>query len=667
MITGGAMSENIRGERQIPGAEPACTTFSEILRITAACDQRCVFCNAREDIGHPDGASLMAAVADLAGRGVRRLVISGGEPTLSGALLPLVRHARALGVLEVELQTNAVACARPGAARELHQAGVTSAFVALHAHEAELSDSLTGAPGTFDKTVAGTRALMEAGIPVTLNIVVQRRNYRHLMDYVRFVATALPGFQALSFSFVMSGGAAMRNRWVVPRLSAVAPYLRRAYELCRELGIPFSNPGCGVPVCFVPGFEWASDEYRQLSGLDPKTLAELKNNETEKVKVAACAACRHEPHCLGVWRGYIAIHGEDEVRPAGAGGDEVSAEILPGATETAGTGGAVAVGDEVPGNEVLRLTLACNERCPFCNVPPESDPEFTVPTTEEAKAMVARFAARGGREGRELSFSGGEPLLRSDLEELVVYAREQGIERVQVQTNATLLTPARAVALRGAGLTSAFVAYHSHKPEVQDKLTGLRGSGESTLKGIKAALRAGIPVTLNPVLTTLNLASFPDFIDHLAAELGPLGTPAGKVPLEVVCVTLMQPHGRAAAHPALLPSYSDSRPAIAEAIARAARHGIDTDTHYASLPLCFLSDSEATATLEYRECRALRARPPGQARDERLRPITSGKAQGPPCVRCVHKNFCNGVWRAYVWKRGWSELKPRRRSRAFWG
>ena len=644
---------------------------AEIVRVTGACDQRCVFCNAREDIGAPSRAELEARITALAAEGLQRLVLSGGEPTLRKDLPDLVRHARAAGIPEVELQTNAIRAGREtGYAAALVAAGVTSAFVALHAHEAELSDALTGAPGTFVHTKAGARALMDAGVPTTLNIVVNRRNYRILPDYVRFVAREVPGFESISFSFVMSGGGAFKNRWVIPRMSEVAPYLRAAYAWCLDHGVPFSNPGCGVPVCFVPGFERVSDEWRQLCGADLQTLAELRNNQREKQKVDACGSCVHDPYCLGLWKGYVEVHGADEVVPVHAVAEDAAAEDAEEGSPAAGAGftaealparTGVVLGDGPLSNDVLRLTLACNERCRFCNVPPEGDPEFHAPTNEEARAFIDHFAARTAGTRQELSFSGGEPLLRADLEDLVAYARERGIERVQLQTNATRMTPDRAVSLRAAGATSAFVAYHSHLDDAQDALTGMKDSGAATRKGIQAALKAGIPVSVNPVLTRLNLASFPDFVDHLAETFGADA-------LEVVCVTLVQPHGRAAKGTDLLPRYSDTLPALTEALRRAAAHGIRTDTHYASLPLCHLLPEQVAASLEYRESAALRARPAdAPPLEARMRRVFDGKIQGPPCRRCVLRNHCNGVWRAYVQRHGWGDIVPPRRTLQVWG
>ena len=99
---------------------------------------------------------------------------------------------------------------------------------------------------------------------------------------------------------------------------------------------------------------------------------------------------------------------------------------------------------------LVRLTMACNERCPFCNVPAEDYPARPTPEAE-LLAEVDRFVAAGDR---TLTISGGEPtLLRRRLLALTREARARGIDFVEIQTNAVLITPDYAAALAEAGVT----------------------------------------------------------------------------------------------------------------------------------------------------------------------------------------------------------------------
>ncbi|MEW6200850.1 MAG: radical SAM protein, partial [bacterium] len=140
-------------------------------------------------------------------------------------------------------------------------------------------------------------------------------------------------------------------------------------------------------------------------------------------------------------------------------------------------------------NNLLRLGFECNEKCVFCNFIPETEPDVKRVNLEEAKSFIERFAKTTNP---QLSISGGEPTLRKELPELISYARSLGIPQVQIQTNATLITEKFAQTLKEAGLTEAFVAFHSHVPEIQDWLTGLKGSFEKAVNGIKNCLKVGI-------------------------------------------------------------------------------------------------------------------------------------------------------------------------------
>jgi len=190
----------------------------------------------------------------------------------------------------------------------------------------------------------------------------------------------------------------------------------------------------------------------------------------------------------------------------------------------------------------IALTYRCNNRCSFCYIGET--------LTETRKQHGSRPAARpecnrspaGSGEawgqqarGRELtatqvkkiirvfkykagipffSFTGGEPLLRPDLESLVRYAVRLGL-RVNLISNGTLIDKKRAYALRRSGLTTAQISIESALPEVHDTLTGMPGSFEKTLEGIKNLKAAGIAVQTNTTLNNVNVGSIvrlPEFL-----------------------------------------------------------------------------------------------------------------------------------------------------------
>ena len=138
---------------------------------------------------------------------------------------------------------------------------------------------------------------------------------------------------------------------------------------------------------------------------------------------------------------------------------------------------------------LLRLTMACNERCPFCNVPME-DYERLTPPAEEIERQLQSFVDAGER---TLTISGGEPtLLRKRLLQTITSARTKGIPFVELQSNAVLIDQRYAKELQSAGLTSAFISLLSDEPSLHDELAGLQGAFQKCIHGIKMLLEVGI-------------------------------------------------------------------------------------------------------------------------------------------------------------------------------
>lgn len=306
-------------------------------------------------------------------------------------------------------------------------------------------------------------------------------------------------------------------------------------------------------------------------------------------------------------------------------------------------------------NNILRLGLSCNEKCVFCNVVPQNTPIPHKIPLAEAKARIREFS---NRRNIELSFSGGEPTIwRKDLLHLIAYAKKKGIKRIQIQTNATLITKDYAKAFKKAGLTSAFVSFHSHIKEINDKLTGLKNSYEMVLEGIKNLISEHVRVTINTVINKLNYKHFPGFVIFIKNRFEEV---------ELISLAVMQPFGMAEKNIHLLPRYSEIKPYIAKGISWARRNNIRIDNHYCGLPLCFWDNSNLEESIEYNENRYLRLKGNDFAPDEKVMLVQNGKVQTSYCFNCYLKNFCNGVWKAYVDYYGSKDVKPIKESLKWW-
>lgn len=151
--------------------------------------------------------------------------------------------------------------------------------------------------------------------------------------------------------------------------------------------------------------------------------------------------------------------------------------------------------------EYLRMSVtdACNLRCSYCM--PE-DATKTCPCkatlTNDEFAEIAKAAAELGV--KKLRITGGEPLVRNNLIELVAaLGKIDGIEDMSLTTNATLLAPV-AQQLYDAGIHRINISLDTLNPEKYSEITRGGKLGDA-IDGIRAAMAAGMsPVKLNTVL-----------------------------------------------------------------------------------------------------------------------------------------------------------------------
>jgi radical SAM protein with 4Fe4S-binding SPASM domain len=138
-------------------------------------------------------------------------------------------------------------------------------------------------------------------------------------------------------------------------------------------------------------------------------------------------------------------------------------------------------------------------------------------TTTEVTDTIAKLCAEAPVES--IAFSGGEPLLREDLPEILSFVRDKGIFPVVI-TNGTLLTSERVAA------TAPNVTYEitllSHRREVHDRLAGRRGAWDAVVEGMANVRNAGTNFVTVFVATTLNYMDVRKTAE-LAIALGAIG------------------------------------------------------------------------------------------------------------------------------------------------
>jgi pyrroloquinoline quinone biosynthesis protein E len=157
-------------------AEPA-QPFSLAAEITYECPLHCPYCSNPlamsaygDELTADEWRRVLAEAAEL---GVLQFHLSGGDPLRRRDAVDIVGHASSLGMY-TNLITSALGFSRRRA-EELRDAGLDHVQISIQADEAGLSDHIAGT-ASFERKLTGARLVKELGWPLTLNVVLHRRN-----------------------------------------------------------------------------------------------------------------------------------------------------------------------------------------------------------------------------------------------------------------------------------------------------------------------------------------------------------------------------------------------------------------------------------------------------------------------------------------------------------
>jgi radical SAM protein with 4Fe4S-binding SPASM domain len=161
------------------------------------------------------------------------------------------------------------------------------------------------------------------------------------------------------------------------------------------------------------------------------------------------------------------------------------------------------------------VTRKCNSKCPHCYINATTQQLKNELTTEEAKNLIDQICEVSRP---LLILSGGEPLLRNDIFELVRYGAAKGL-KMGLGSNGSLIDGTVAKRLKEAGIETVSISLDSHIPEQHDEFRGVSGSWEKAVSAIKALRENGVLVQVNTTVTQQNYDQIDDIMS-LAETLG---------------------------------------------------------------------------------------------------------------------------------------------------
>jgi len=244
----------------------------------------------------------------------------------------------------------------------------------------------------------------------------------------------------------------------------------------------------------------------------------------------------------------------------------------------------------------------------------------------------------------EVIFTGGEATIRSDIIELVAFAKKRGY-KVQIQSNGRMFSYidfCRRIINAGADIFA--ISIHGHNARLHDSLTQAEGSFEQTSRGICNLLSLAQPTYTNTVINKINYKFLPEIAKFL-------------INLGIFQYQFAYPH--------ILGSASDNLEQIVpqkREIITYLKKGLDIglrkkrNPRTEAIPYCLLKGYENCVAEEYMPETKLFGTELiesfGRWRRE------EGKAKGPRCKECKYFFRCEGPWREYPAIFGWDEFIP---------
>ena len=303
------------------------------IQLSHVCNNRCVFCvsgqmtelRMAKPTPLPD---VKAKFDEAAARGITKVTIMGGEPTIHPTFFPTVEYALELGFSTIVIFTNGARLDKKAFVDKIMKIGKDKLQwrISIQGWDRATHDFTTKKPGAFDRILAGLETLTALGQYISCNMCVVEQNYRSLSKLADMVLEY--NIQQVHLDQVRPRDSGMRTEdyldGIMPDYADLGRVMRNMLaEL--EVKIPGFDINIGnLPFCQLP--DWAhrvhhgGNKTYTVSAEGPGKLSvvawdKYTDKKSDKIKLDSCGSCVFERRCDGFFGLYAKRRGTEQFLP----------------------------------------------------------------------------------------------------------------------------------------------------------------------------------------------------------------------------------------------------------------------------------------------------------------------------------------------------------------
>ncbi len=280
------------------------------IKLNNKCNNLCNFCaddwNIRK-LPDPSFEQIKKELHNGRKQGFHRLIISGGEPTISPILFDVIDYARRIGFDYIHLVTNGRMLAVDSFFNRIIK--VVDRFqISMFEFYPDVFDDMAGVK-SYKQVIKAMKKLAKVPNEVIVNAVITKQNYKHLNEL--FLLLYALDVVNIQFAFINPTGFVKQFfDKVFVTYTEVEPYTYKVIETAKYLGyrnVWFEN----FPACIFKDYkkviDYLSDFKHPIENKDYYTV--------NKIKPDFCKKCKFYKQCEGIFKNYYKIKGFEELKP----------------------------------------------------------------------------------------------------------------------------------------------------------------------------------------------------------------------------------------------------------------------------------------------------------------------------------------------------------------